>query len=108
MDTALALTGPAAVLLLVIVGSWELIRQKRRKQLGTPLAETYINEFTAIFYGSKRVQLEHRDTMSMMREDDAQGAPPMGVDLDGGTVVMPVRKSGRSGSPTGPGTPGSS
>ncbi|CAM3879933.1 DUF6191 domain-containing protein [Kibdelosporangium persicum] len=108
METALALSGPAAVLLLVLVGSWELIRQKRRKQSGTPLAETYINEFTAMFYGTKRNELEHRDTVSMMREEDAQGAPPSGVDLDKGTVVLPVTRSRRSANPGGPGKSGSS
>jgi hypothetical protein len=108
VETALALSGPAAVLLLVLVGSWELIRVKRRKQSGTPLAETYVNEFTAIFYGTKRVELDHRDTVSLMREEDAQGAPPTGVDLDKGTVVLPVRRSGRSGNPGESGRSGSS
>jgi hypothetical protein len=103
VETALALSGPAAVLLLVLVGSWELIRVKRRKQSGTPLAETYVNEFTAIFYGTKRIELEHRDTVSMMREEEAQGAPPLGVDLDKGTVALPVRGSRRSANPGGPG-----
>ncbi|MBE1463210.1 hypothetical protein H4W33_002222 [Kibdelosporangium phytohabitans] len=104
----MALTGPAAVLLLILVGSWELIRVKRRKQSGTPLAETYVNELTAVFYGTKRMELDHRDTVSMMREEDAQGAPPHGVDLDAGTVVVPVNRSARSGNPAGPATPGSS
>ncbi|WP_221761193.1 DUF6191 domain-containing protein [Kibdelosporangium aridum] len=103
METALALSGPAAVLLLIIVGSWELIRKKRDKQSGTPLAETYINEFTATFYGSKRMQLEHRDSVAIMREEDAQGAPPSRVDLVKGTVVLPVSPSERSGNPAGPG-----
>ncbi len=91
------------MLLLIIVGSWELIRKKRDKQSGTPLAETYINEFTATFYGSKRMQLEHRDSVAIMREEDAQGAPPSRVDLVKGTVVLPVSPSERSGNPAGPG-----
>lgn len=104
----MALTGPAAVVLLILVGSWELVRVKRRKQTGTPLAETYVNEVTAMFYGTKRIELDHRDTVSMMREQDAQGAPPSGVDLDAGTAVVPVSRSGRSRNPAGPAIPGSS
>jgi Family of unknown function (DUF6191) len=89
MGNVLALTGPAAVLLLVIVGAYELLRQRRRKRVGTPLAATYLNEVTAMFYGTKRMELDHRDSMSMMREEDAEGAPPnFGVNLDRGTVVL--------------------
>ncbi|MEV4314119.1 DUF6191 domain-containing protein [Actinocrispum sp. NPDC049592] len=84
--TALALIGPAAVLLLIVVGGYELWRQKRRKKIGTPLAATYVNEVTAMFYGTKRMELDHRDSMSMMRDEDAEGAPPhTGVDLERGT-----------------------
>ncbi|MCE7010430.1 DUF6191 domain-containing protein [Kibdelosporangium philippinense] len=108
MENALALSGPAAVLLLILVGSWELIRKKRRKQSGTPLAETYINEFTAVFYGSKRMQLEHRDSVAILREEDAQGAPPSAVDLAKGTVVVPVSWTERSANPAEQGKSGSS
>lgn len=75
---------PIPVLLLIAVGIYELRTKKR-----TPISATYINEFTAIFYGTKRTELDHRDSMSLMREDDAQGAPPgLGVDLDRGVVVL--------------------
>jgi hypothetical protein len=54
------------------------------------LSTTYVNELTAVFYGTKRIELEHRDSWSILREDDAQGAPPtVGVDLDRGTVTLP-------------------
>jgi hypothetical protein len=86
--TALALIGPAAVLLLVIVGAYELLRQKRRKKVGTPLAATYVNEVTAMFYGTKRMELDHRDSVSMMRDEEAQGGPPADLDLDSGTVTL--------------------
>jgi hypothetical protein len=87
--TALTLIAPAAVLLLVIVGAYELLRQKRRKKAGTPLAATYINEVTAMFYGTKRMELDHRDSVSMMRDEEGQGGPPKtGVDLDRGTATL--------------------
>ncbi|WP_222718873.1 DUF6191 domain-containing protein [Actinokineospora xionganensis] len=75
---------PIPVLLLVAYGVYELRTKKR-----APVSATYVNEFTAIFYGTKRMELDHRDSMSLMREDDAQGAPPgLGVDLDRGVVVL--------------------
>jgi hypothetical protein len=56
---------------------------------GTPLSATYVNEVTAMFYGSKRMELDHRQSQSLLREDDAEGAPPrMGVDLTRGVVTV--------------------
>lgn len=89
MTTVLEFSIPGGVLLLVAYGMFELHRQKVRKQPGTPVTATYVNEFTAIFYGSKRAELDERDTWSMWREEDPDAAPPaMGVDLDAGTVVL--------------------
>jgi hypothetical protein len=86
---ALAWSIPGMVVLMVAAGGYELIRQKRRKQAGTPLTATYVNEFTAIFYGTRRMELDHRDSMSMMRDEDAEGAPPnTGIDLDRGTIHL--------------------
>jgi len=87
-ELVLSLSIPGVPALLVGVGVYELRRQKRGKGQGTPLSATYINEFTAIFYGSKRTELDNRASMSMMREEDAQGAPPFGVDLERGVVVL--------------------
>lgn len=89
METWLGFAIPGPVLLLLAVGAYELRAQRRRKRQGTPLSATYVNEITALFYGSKRIELDHRDSMSMMREEDAQGAPPwLDVDLDRGVVVL--------------------
>ena len=44
---------------------------QRGRRTGTPLAATYTDEVTAMLYGTKRLELEHRDSMSMMREEDA-------------------------------------
>jgi hypothetical protein len=89
VETVLSWSIPGGVLLVVAVGAYELLQQKRRKRTGTPLSATYINEFTAMFYGSKRMELDHRASMSMMREEDAEGAPPgFTTDLDRGIVVL--------------------
>lgn len=81
------LLGPLSIILLMIVGIYESRARKagKRKNYRT-LSATYADEVTALFYGSKRMQLDHRDSMSMMRDEESQGAPPEhGVDLDGGT-----------------------
>jgi hypothetical protein len=74
-------------LILLALGVYES-RKRRAHQSGPTLSGTYADELTAMFYGSKRTELDHRDSWSMMREDDSEGAPPLGVDLDGGTVVL--------------------
>jgi hypothetical protein len=88
VETVLAWTIPGGTLTVVGVAVYELLRQKRRKRKGTPLATTTVNEITAMFYGSKRMELDHRDSMAVMREEDGQGAPPLPVDLDHGVVVL--------------------
>ncbi|HKN97987.1 MAG TPA: DUF6191 domain-containing protein [Pseudonocardiaceae bacterium] len=83
----LAFALPGSVVLLVLLGAYET--RRRRSRPGRTLSETYVNEITALFYGTKRRELDQRDSWSMMREDDAQGAPPeMGVDLDRGVAVL--------------------
>jgi hypothetical protein len=85
----LAFSIPGAVLLLVGVGAWEASPRRRRKRPGTPLSATYVNELTALFYGTKRRELDHRDSVSVMRDEDAQGAPPrLGIDLDAGIATL--------------------
>jgi hypothetical protein len=89
MTTAIEWSLPGGMILLVVVGVFELWREKRRKRTGKRLSGTYIDEYTAIFYGTKRMELLHRDSVEMLREEEAQGAPPaFGVDLDRGVVVL--------------------
>ncbi|WP_308204010.1 DUF6191 domain-containing protein [Goodfellowiella coeruleoviolacea] len=87
---------PGGVLAVVAVGAVELLRQKRRRRAGTPLTGTFVNEVTAMFYGTKRMELDHRESMSMMRAEDADGAPPRTtVDLERGIVVLRPDAPGR-------------
>lgn len=89
VQTVLALSIPGLVLLLVAVWVYEMAQQRRGRRHGTPLSTTYVNEFTAMFHGTKRIELDHRASTSLMYEQDAQGAPPgPGVDLDRGIVVL--------------------
>jgi len=100
IETALAWSIPGTTLLMLAAGGFELWRQRRGKTTGTPVTGTYVDEFTAVFYGTKRVELDHRDSISMMREEDAQGAPPLGIDLDSGTAKISLSGTGASTAPT--------
>ncbi|MBM7775576.1 hypothetical protein JOD54_005780 [Actinokineospora baliensis] len=85
VELVLSLSIPAATVGMVAFGVYELRRRKNRGGDGAPVTATYVNEFTAIFYGTKRMELDHRDSMSMMREEDAQGDRPW--DLSGGITL---------------------
>ncbi|WP_018683564.1 DUF6191 domain-containing protein [Actinokineospora enzanensis] len=87
LEAVLTWSIPLSTLTVVGVGVYEMRRQKRRNKHGTPVTATYINEFTAMFYGTKRVELDHRDSTSLLREEDAQGAPP-GSDPAQGVIYV--------------------
>ncbi|MEV4240606.1 DUF6191 domain-containing protein [Nocardia sp. NPDC049737] len=79
---------PGWVLLLLAVALYEALTRKRRKRR-TPVSGTFTDEFTAMFYATKRMELDHRDSVSMLRDEEAQGAPPgFGVDLDRQTAFL--------------------
>ena len=100
MLTAFEWSIPGGVVLLVVVAVFELWREKRRRRTGKRLSATYVDEVTAMFYGTKRMELNHRDSAEMLREEDADGAPPrFGVDLDRGTVVVRRDDSGSAAHP---------
>jgi hypothetical protein len=76
---------------LALLGlSWLIVRHKTNKRTKRTFTEITVNEWTAMFYGTKRRELDHRDSWSMMRDEQAQAAPPGGpaIDLDGGTMTI--------------------
>lgn len=89
MMTWLGLAIPGSVLLLMAVAAFEM-RPRGRKRLKSRLSTTYVDEMSAFLYGTKRMELDNRETMSMLLDGDlAQGAPPgHEVDLDRGVVVL--------------------
>ncbi|MFD2079619.1 hypothetical protein SAMN05421678_116145 [Actinopolymorpha cephalotaxi] len=107
MELVFGLTVPAVVVLLVVFWAYDKVQQRRGRRQGTPLSSTYLNEFTAVFHATKRTELEHRESVSLIREEDPQGAPPgFGVDLDRGVVVLPPGKADpRSRADSGNGPP---
>ncbi|GAA3574371.1 DUF6191 domain-containing protein [Amycolatopsis ultiminotia] len=89
MQTWLALGLPGMTLLLVAVGAWEMRPKRKPSRMKARLSSTYLDEVTAFLYGTKRAELDHRDSVEMTLEQEAQGAPPLGaVDLDRGILVV--------------------
>lgn len=97
-----AMSLPGLVVLLVILAGLERMGlwatraswlPWRRKRTGTPVSATAFDEMGAAFYGSKRMEIEHRLSQSMMRDDEADGAPPNRIDLEGGTVRLTPREN---------------
>ncbi|WP_188298881.1 DUF6191 domain-containing protein [Streptomyces sp. CBMA156] len=71
--------------------SRRLSARSRSGELG--LGATATEEFHAFLNANKRVQIEQRQARLVLRDDDHAGAPPRtGVDLDGGTAVIPPRR----------------
>ncbi|HJP78753.1 MAG TPA: DUF6191 domain-containing protein [Pseudonocardiaceae bacterium] len=85
---ALLAFGLPLVALLAL--SWLIVRHKTGKRTNRSFTEITVNEYTALFYGTKRRELDHRDSWSMMRDEEAQGAPPGGpaIDLNAGTMTI--------------------
>jgi hypothetical protein len=72
-----------------LLGTYEVLRHQRTRKPRKSFYAIGDDQITMLFTGSKRIELEHRDSFSMMRDDEAQGAPPLGIDLDSGTVRLP-------------------
>ncbi|MEV0296505.1 DUF6191 domain-containing protein [Nocardia sp. NPDC050710] len=88
MTGLLAWMIPGWVLLLLTVAVFEALTRKRRKRRN-PVSGTFTDEFTALFYGTKRMELDHRDSISMLRDEQHRAAPPtIGVDLNRRTAVL--------------------
>ncbi|WP_040772793.1 DUF6191 domain-containing protein [Nocardia pneumoniae] len=90
MASVLQWSIPGWVILLVVVAVYELtVNKRRRRRRRTPISGTFTDEFTALFYATKRLELDHRESVSMLRDEQDQGAPPLvGLDLDRRTVVL--------------------
>jgi hypothetical protein len=92
---------PGLVVMLVVLaalerfGLWAGNRSWlpwRRKWEGTPVSAAGFEELDAFFGSGKRHEIDERNHSLMLREDEAEGAPPlMKVDLDGNRVVLGER-----------------
>ncbi|MBF6164257.1 hypothetical protein IU486_05630 [Streptomyces gardneri] len=86
---------PGWVILLVLVAVYELTVNKRRRRRRAPVSGTFTDEFTALFYATKRMELDHRESVSMLRDEQEGDAPPLvAIDLDRRKVVLRRNVSG--------------
>lgn len=105
MGVLFALTLPGLVCLLILLvalerfGLWAIRRSwlPWRRRVGSsgpqslPLSATGFEEVDAFFTGAKRTELEERHSRSLLRDEEADGAPPRSaVDLEGGKVTFVV------------------
>lgn len=96
MGWLLAMTLPGLVLLLTLLAAVErfgLWAQERswlpwmKKRPGMSISSAGFDELTATLQGAKRIELDYRQSSLMLRDDEADGAPPRTtVDLDEGVV----------------------
>lgn len=78
------------ILGFLLLGAYEAIRYGRNHKPRKSVYRIGDDQLTMLLTGSKRIELAHRDSFSMMRDDEDQGGPaPLGVDLDNGTVYLP-------------------
>lgn len=95
---------PGLVLLLVALASIDRMGRAAHRRLrlpwrspesGQPLAAPGIDEMQAIFYATKRHELDERRTSLMLRDEEGDGAPPRSeVDLDSGKAVIRNSRQG--------------
>ncbi|WP_329261411.1 DUF6191 domain-containing protein [Actinoallomurus sp. NBC_01490] len=89
---------PGLVLVLVVLASIDRMGRAARRRLrlpwrspesGRPLAAPGLDEMQAIFYATKRHELDERRTSLMLRDEEGDGAPPRSeVDLHSGKAVI--------------------
>lgn len=92
MEILLAMTLPALVLALTVLGVLDVVRNSRHGRRGSAMASTGFDLLQEALYPSKRHQIEQREHESLMVEEDAEGAPPRSrVDVAGGTAHIVLR-----------------
>ncbi len=92
MGFLVAMTLPALLLALTVLGIFEILRTKRRGEGGTAMASTGFDILQEALYPSKSHEIEQREHESMMAEEDGEGAPPRTrVDLGAGTAHIRLR-----------------
>ncbi|WP_214325209.1 DUF6191 domain-containing protein [Nonomuraea sediminis] len=63
------------------------------KRSGRAVTAPGVEELAAAFQGSKRIELEQRETELMLRDDETDGAPPTTrIDLTSGRAVIQVKR----------------
>jgi hypothetical protein len=97
MGTLFAMTLPALVIALVVLGVLDLLRTRRRRLAGDigaapSTAAAGFEALGVLFEPGQRHKLEHDAFVEVDRDDDGDNAPPRSrVDLDCGVarIVLP-------------------
>jgi hypothetical protein len=68
-----------------------------RHRSGRSLSTTAMEGLSVAVSPDKHLELEQRDTESLLRDDEEAGAPPTrghrGIDLDAGTALIRIRRT---------------
>ncbi|AZQ75224.1 hypothetical protein EKH77_32410 [Streptomyces luteoverticillatus] len=67
---------------------WLPGRSKERERGSRGMGATATEELHALIYPSKRAQLEQRRIELVLRDDEQDGAPRTGIDLDAGVARL--------------------
>lgn len=78
----------AVLMVLEIAGGKKLPWRRKKSDVENRMATALgMEELFAFYYASKRDEMEQKRVEIMMRDEDADGAPPRGrVDLDAGVA----------------------
>jgi hypothetical protein len=97
VGTMVAMTLPTLVIALILLGIFELsISRRRGDKHGTALSGVSFEVLEAAFHPAKHHQIDERESQSLMREEQGEGAPPFStVDLAAGRarLVLPSKDS---------------
>jgi hypothetical protein len=98
MNVLFAMTLPALVILLVIVGTIEVVLSSRRRRQGarsrSVVGTAAVDVLGLAFAPGTRHKKEHDEFMELKRDEEGDAAPPRStVDLDSGVarLVVPRR-----------------
>jgi hypothetical protein len=103
MGTLFAMTLPALVVALCILGILDILRTRRARRSGDDRAQAQvggaaIDVLGTVFQPSLRHKREHDEYLEIKQDDDGDAAPPRSrVDLDAGVarIVVPRGGAGR-------------
>ena len=87
---ALSIPGLVCLLFLLAVGERAITWARRRHGEPPVLSGAAFDQVTLLFYATKQAELDQRRTDAMLRDEEAEAAPPRGgpIALDGGVVRL--------------------
>jgi hypothetical protein len=91
MGMLFAMSIPGLACLLILLAAGERVVQYVRRRQGEPpkLGAAGFDQITTLFYATKQLELDQRQTELMTRDEEDDGAPPRGpIDLDLGVVRL--------------------